>query len=233
MLNDKKIGIRLILIALFGVTLFIVWRIGHSPFPPDITIGQTPPPPGPSNVPLEIISPTPASQESQASIDTGNWQTYVNKKYGFEMKLPPQLEVFEYPRNQSYPALNIYIADVPGTHPNQFVLDILVFNNAKNLPLRDWYKETLNGKEFDYTDMAPKVIEPDYNLWSGEISGRNVLKIETRLPKSSYWVKRYFVEVNGHIVGLRANSIEGHSVTGTETGILLDQVMTSLKSIPR
>ena len=100
MLNNKKIGIKLLLIALFGITLFIVWNIEHSPFPPDISIGQTPLPPGltPSSIPSETISPTPAGDirtwgerfrdPTIPEVPGVTWQTYTNKEFGFEMEHP-------------------------------------------------------------------------------------------------------------------------------------------------
>ena len=121
--------------------------------------------------------------------------------------------------------------DTPGPHPPpaEFSMDMLVFDNPDNLSLKEWYIKTLNGKEFDYTDMAPKIIEPDYNLELVNINGNNTLKIETRMA-SGYRVKRYFLNSNSHIVEIMANFIMGHAVTGTKTGLLLDQVVASFKT---
>ena len=94
MINGKKIGIKLIMIALFAVTLFSIWKIETSPFPPNIGTGPTL---TPRAIPLKTIPLTPAFDtrtwgqrlRSPASEIPGiKWRTYHNEEYGFEMQYP-------------------------------------------------------------------------------------------------------------------------------------------------
>ena len=180
---------------------------------------------------LEIIK-----EKNSGRISGASWKIYQNKKYGFEISFPSELVVSEYPHNSSYPAMDIYRVDTLGPHPPpaEFSVDMIIFANPSNLNLQKWYMTSLNGKEFDYTDMAPKVIEPESNLQIVDINSSDTLKIETRMPYSSYWVKRYFLTSNSHVVEIRvADFVEGHSITGTKVGDLLDQVVASFKTTSR
>ena len=140
MLSNKKRGIKLILISLFGVTLFIVWRIGHSPFPPDITIGQTPMSTGqvPSNVPLRTISPTPTLNTQTwgerfrdatiPEIPGITWQTYTNKEYGFEMEYPKGMEI---KTGKSSQAGSSYIHfNLPSRRPYDAFMTIVIYSKS-------------------------------------------------------------------------------------------------------
>lgn len=82
---NKKLILILTIIALFGISL-LFWNINKNQTGSEITIPE-------NNQPIAIDTQTDETKK----ID--NWQTYINKDYGFEFQYPSDLEKKE---NQYY-----------------------------------------------------------------------------------------------------------------------------------
>jgi hypothetical protein len=81
MLNRKILIINSLLILILLSVIFVVMGLNLQPKPQS---AQTP----------AISQPTQEPQQKQEPIDTSNWKTYRNEKYGFEVKYPKDWEIF-------------------------------------------------------------------------------------------------------------------------------------------
>jgi hypothetical protein len=86
MLNRKILIINSLLILILLSVIFVVMGLNLQPKPQLVpSQSQTP----------EISQPTQEPQQKQEPIDTSNWKTYRNEKYGFEVRYPGNFKINE------------------------------------------------------------------------------------------------------------------------------------------
>ncbi|MFZ1736082.1 MAG: hypothetical protein WAU31_04060 [Candidatus Moraniibacteriota bacterium] len=131
------------------------------------------------------------SGEMQASdvIDTSNWKTYRNEKYGFEFKLSDEYSVPENLKNQVKTEGNIVYIDPQKAS--------YIFNSREGLKISDpslgggdamdsW---VINLTIFDYSEE----FESDFGSWVEKNHDADVEKIGTDKAPSNIWQSINFV----------------------------------------
>ncbi|MFH1890375.1 MAG: thrombospondin type 3 repeat-containing protein [Candidatus Kuenenbacteria bacterium] len=98
------------------------------------------------------------------NVETANWQTYVNSKYGFEIKYPVDWYLYEEINNIRVQPEKDIPGSIPG--PSSEAFEVVIMENIDNLDLAEFVKQ-------DWQKAGAKYSQEEIT-----ISGINGLKVE-------------------------------------------------------
>lgn len=119
-------------------------------------------------------------------VDTSNWKTYRNEKYGFEMKYPEFWEVYDHSSERML--LDIAIVSQPKQPPASFdikeeaLVDIPGYQKkwrtAQEYAMvlhKPFHERFINGSRF--IEVREKSIEGDESVWLFSVKGNRLFQI--------------------------------------------------------
>lgn len=170
---SKKLLILITLALILGGVAFILWRMDKTS--PPVAVPQ-PTPKEASETPNETekFSKILDGEYSLNAIDTSNWKTYRNEKYGFEVKYPENWETGN-PHLEEGKGFNIWFAEkgklyaVEGNGESAIVLSISFKTNPHYKTTEEFllYKKQV-VKDFSVKKVTDMSIPMYYSIGYGE-----------------------------------------------------------------
>ena len=109
------------------------------------------PSPSPAEASAKAGTPTPASTVYTEGTRSANWKTYTNPKYNYSIKYPNNLLT-----KVSTTENQLTFTESP---EGQWLYDLSVENNSKNLTLNDIKQQELDKLGISKTDIQPEINE--------------------------------------------------------------------------